>query len=256
MNIAIFLSIREKATRFPKKVLKEIKGKTVTELLIERLKYSKNTDEIVLTTSTHKDDKVLIELAEKCGIKHFAGSEDDKLNRYLEACEAFNVDFCVIVDGDDNLISTEYIDEVICEYKTNNYDYVYVEGLPLGMNSSGMTYKALKKVCELKAENNTEVWGGYFKDYNLFNIADIKVSDKYYRPNYRLTLDYYEDFLVFEKIFNSLYKDSYVTTEEIINYLDNNPDVVALNQNAQKLYEEHLKKSTFVKFKNNGDDDK
>ena len=48
MKTAIFLSIREKATRFPKKVLKEIKGKTVTEHLIDRLKTSEEADEIIL----------------------------------------------------------------------------------------------------------------------------------------------------------------------------------------------------------------
>ncbi len=249
MNTAIFLSIREKATRFPKKVLKEIKGKTVTELLIERLKYSKEAGDIILTTSTHPDDKILVELAEKCEIKHFEGSEDDKLERYLAACEKYGIDFCVIVDGDDNLISTEYIDKVLETAKKEIYDYIYVEGLPLGMNTSGMTYSALKKVCQLKADSNTEVWGGYFKDYKLFRVNCIKAADEVTRPVYRLTLDYYEDFLVFESIFNALYDNKYIETKAVIDYLDKNPQVADLNKDAQRLYEEHLKKSTVVKFR-------
>lgn len=73
MKTAIFLSIRDKATRLPKKVLLPIKGKTVTEHLIDRLKLAKLPDLIVLCTSTHPDDKVLVDIAKKKWDRIFPG---------------------------------------------------------------------------------------------------------------------------------------------------------------------------------------
>lgn len=249
MKTAIFLSVREKATRFPKKVLKEICGKSVTALLIERLKASEEADVVVLTTSTHPDDQVLVEIASNNDILSFKGSEEDKLERYMGACETYGIDFCLIVDGDDILISTEYIDTILKEAKSQQYDFISCDGLPLGMNTNAMSYSALKRVCLLKADANTEVWGGYFKDHNLFKTKEIVVPEAVNRPLYRLTLDYEEDFWVFEKIFNALYRGKYITTKEVVDYLDQHPEIVELNQEAQKRYEAHLIKSTIVKFK-------
>src|SRR3989304_566525 len=165
---AIFLSIREKATRLPKKGLRPSKGKAVTEHLIERLKTAKRADQLIMTTSVHPDDQVLAEIAERCQISCFRGSEDDKLDRYFQAAQAYGVDFIVIVDGDDLLCDPVYIDRVIRKHQKTGADFVYCQGLPLGAASSGFTRKALERVCEIKRESDTEVWGGCFKKTGLY----------------------------------------------------------------------------------------
>jgi len=51
------------STRLPKKVMKKICGKTVLEHDINRLKLSKNIDEIVIATTTNKEDDEIIKEA-------------------------------------------------------------------------------------------------------------------------------------------------------------------------------------------------
>lgn len=255
VKTAIFLSAREKATRLPGKQLKEIHGRTVTEHIIDRIKTATEADLIVLTTSVHPDDKVLCDLAERNDIKCFQGSEDDKLERYRGAANHYDIDFMVIVDGDDVLCDPVFIDKIILRWKETRVDFVYVKDLPLGCNSNGMTLEALEKVCKLKAEDDTEVWGGYFLEGDRFQRELIEVPPALAKPDIRLTLDYQEDFEVFSIIFDELYGDGRIfPLEEVVALFEKRPELKDLNKEAQKRYEEHLKKSAAVKFKDEGNE--
>jgi len=252
MKSAIFLSIREKATRLPKKVLLEIKGKTVTEHLIDRLKQTKLPDLIVLCTSTHPDDTILVDIAKKNNIQYFRGSEEDKLDRYLNAALKFGVDFMVIVDGDDIFCDPVFIDKTIERFIQTDADFITCKELPLGVACSGIKLEALKKVCEIKDESDTEVWGGYFTETGLFKVEYLEVEDEELRhPEIRMTLDYPEDFEFFKAIFDRLYVPGKVfTLKEIMTLLKNNPHIININKDMQKAYLENLRKHTKIKLKN------
>jgi spore coat polysaccharide biosynthesis protein SpsF len=247
---AIFLSIREKATRLPKKVLLPIQGKTITEHLIARLKTARRPDQVILTTSTHPDDQVLADLAARCGIPCFCGSEDDKLDRYRQAARVFGIDFMVIVDGDDPFCDPEYIDRIIERYQKTHADFIRVQDLPLGANASGFRRAALEKVCQIKKENDTEVWGGYFTQTGLFQVETLEVPDPLLRrPEVRMTLDYEEDYRFFQEVFDALYVPGRVfSLKEVMDFLNRRPEVIEINRGVQKLYEENLGRHTKISY--------
>ena len=189
MRSAIFLSIRNKSTRLPHKHFLKIQGKTTAELLIERLKLAQLPDKIVICTSINPDDDILEDLARDQGIDCFRGSEEDKLDRYLKAAQNFNIDFILVVDGDDILCDPEYIDKIIVKFEQTNADYIIAKDLPLGATAFGIKKEALKKVCEIKKESDTEVWGGYFTKTGLFKIESVEVDPFLKRPEIRMTLE-------------------------------------------------------------------
>lgn len=243
MKSAIFLSARDKAKRLPKKLFLEIKGKPIIEHLIDRLKTAKLPDLIVLCTSINPDDITLVETAEKNGIQFFQGSEDDKLDRYLKAAGRFGVDFMTVVDGDDIFCDPEYIDKIIEKFKKTDADYIICNNLPLGVTAFGISQEGLKKVCELKGETDTEVWGGYFTETGLFKVAYLEPDKELRHPEYRMTLDYKEDFEFFKTVFDKLYApDKVFSLKEIIQLLEKEPWIAKINSQVQKLYEAHLKK--------------
>ncbi len=41
----------------------------------------------------------------------------------------------------------------------NSLDFVYTTGMPIGVNIYGIKTKALKTVCAIKEEVDTEIWG-------------------------------------------------------------------------------------------------
>lgn len=253
MKTAIFLSIREKAKRLPKKVLREIQGKTVCEHLIDRTKLARKPDLLLMTTSTHPDDAVLCEIAVRSGIPFFRGSEEDKLDRYLQAAEKFEVDFMVIVDGDDLFCSEEHIDLTIEAYRRTRHDYISQQGLPLGAACFGVRQQALRTVCELKQERDTEVWGGYFTETGLFKVHMIQVQDPIlHRPDIRMTLDYEEDLRFFQAVIAGLFQDAAIPTfRQVMTYLGDHPEIVALNQSAQGKYERNLDRARPVRMRQN-----
>jgi spore coat polysaccharide biosynthesis protein SpsF len=251
MRTAVFISIREKSTRLPKKSLRLIEGRTVCEWLIERVKLAKRPDLFVLTTSVDSRDKVLCDMAGRAGIASFQGSEDDKLDRYLQAARAFGVDFAVIVDGDDLFVSEQHIDEAIASFQAAGADYITQDGLPLGAASFGVRIDALAEVCQMKAESDTEVWGGYFTRSDRFNSRILPVEDPALRqPQIRMTLDYEEDLAFFTRVLEAVGKGGRVPLfTEIMAFLRSHPEVAEINQGAQAKYEKNLLKSAPVRLK-------
>ncbi|MFC1927491.1 cytidylyltransferase domain-containing protein [Chloroflexota bacterium] len=250
MKSAIFITVRMKSSRLPRKALLEIKGKPVIEHLIDRLKLAKSLDLIVLCTSTHPDDAVLVDIARKNQIESFRGSEDDKLDRYLNAARRYGVDFIIVTEGDNIFYEPEVIDEVINLYSKTKADYVDCRELPVGTAPHGIKVEALEKVCQIKSEADTEVWGGYFTDSGLFKVEYLEVPAELRHPEIRMTLDYPEDYEFFKAIFDRLYRQGNVfSLRDIVSLLKENPELMDINRSMQEAYMEHLKESAPVKLK-------
>lgn len=251
MKIGCLLSVREKATRLPKKVLLNVAGKPLTARLLERLAMAKDVDQVILSTSVHPDDEVLVDLAQKEGFDAFRGSEEDKLDRYYQTALRYGLDAVVIVDGDDPFCFPEAIDLVAGALREGGADCVYLSGLPLGAASTGLATDALRRVLELKNERDTEVWGGYFIGSGRFNSREIRVNDPLLNhPEIRLTLDYPEDYELVTRIVEAFGNRTDFSSRELMDLLVNRqPELAAINTEAQKRYESHLQKCAPVKFK-------
>jgi len=117
-------------------------------------------------------------------------------------------------------------------------DLVRCDKLPLGTACNGIKIAALRKVIEMKAESDTEVWGRYFTDNKSFKIVDLEISESILdRPDIRLTLDYPEDFKLFEIIFNDLYLPGKVfSLREIVNLFNRRPDLLKITRDVHQQY--------------------
>ena len=87
MKIVSTIEARMASTRLPGKIMKEILGRPMLELLIERLKRAKKVDEIIVATTVNPEDEVVTRLAERVGVKWFRGSSEDVLDRVLQAAK-------------------------------------------------------------------------------------------------------------------------------------------------------------------------
>jgi spore coat polysaccharide biosynthesis protein SpsF len=143
MKTAITITARLKSKRLPKKVIKKIEGKPMIEHQIERLKCAKLPDEIILCTSTNPQDDILVEVAEKTNIACFRGSEEDVLERLLEAAKKYYIDFIVSTTADNPLTDPQYIDKTIEKFNESNADYITSLDLPFGTFSYGVKVAAL-----------------------------------------------------------------------------------------------------------------
>ena len=250
MKVGFLITGRMKSTRLPQKLILEIHNRPIIKWMIDRIKLSKKIDDIVICTSTHSQDDILETIALEEGIKSYRGDEEDVIQRLYDAAVFYNCDYVLNITGDCPLVSFEYIDEIVDNYKQTNADLIRTLDLPHGFFSYGLKVESLKKVCDIKDGTNTEVWGRYFTDTGLFKVLDLNIPKDLIRPDFRLTLDYPADFEFFKALYNHFGEETYmVSTNEIISFLDDNPQIVDINKNLKHAYKIRWNQQNHLKIK-------
>lgn len=242
MQVGFLIKVRLKSTRLKSKAILKLNSEPMIVHMIRRIKkYSDLFSNIIICTSTNTQDDPLEDIARQENINIFRGSEDDVLKRYYEATQAYNLDFFLKAGADNPLVSLDYASQVLNYAKENSPGLITMSKLPIGLFFYGICPKALKKVIDRKKTDDTEVWGNLFKNHNDITLYDFPVDKKYMRTNYRLTVDYSEDFVVIKNIFNHFSDKIYdKSTLEILDFLDKNTSVLKINQSKQKLYEKNI----------------
>jgi spore coat polysaccharide biosynthesis protein SpsF len=232
MKSAIFITVRSDSSRLPQKALLPILGKPTIEMVILRAKLVKNADTVIVCTTERPIDDEIVEIAGRCGVQHFRGSLEDKLDRWLGATRQFNIDFFVTADGDDLLCDPELMEAGIEQLKTTDVDFLEApEGLICGSFTYGIRSSALEQVCTLKGTSDTEMMWVYFKDTGRFKVATLAVQDPvFFNPDIRMTLDYEEDLAFFQAIFQHYQcLNNDIPLRVIVPFLKEHPEIVQLN---------------------------
>jgi sialic acid synthase SpsE/spore coat polysaccharide biosynthesis protein SpsF (cytidylyltransferase family) len=230
IKVGLFITARLKSYRLPMKAIKPILGKPMIEWMIQRLKKA-NIHPLVLMTSTNPQDDPLVEIAKKEEIQFFRGSEQDVLVRIRDCAREFGVDLIISVTADDPLKEPLFIRKMIDRYLETRFDFCEIKGLPDGCECYAVSRWGVERVCEIKADSDTEIWGPYFRESKELKCDIIEIKDpSIYRPDYRITVDTPEDFEVVNKIFEELLKEKdYFNVYDICKFLDENPESREIN---------------------------
>ena len=252
MKTAIFITIRKDSSRLPDKAVRAILGQPVMQLIIKRAKLARNFDDIIVCTTTRDTDDEIAEIAQRNDAKVYRGSLEDKLERWNGAAQQYGIDYIVTFDGDDLFCDPLLLDKGAEQIVRGEYDFI--EGpkdLICGAFTYAFTAKALKKVCEIKDTEETEMMWTYFKDTGLFKTGILQDIDEiYFNDKIRCTLDYPEDFEFFSRIFehfNCINND--VGLSEIATWLNDNPEVAMINIGRQQEFLDNQKKKTHLNIK-------
>jgi len=235
----IFITVRTGSTRLPMKALLKINGKHTIEYVIDQAKKSEFAEKIILCTTTLPEDDVLCELAERNGIHYHRGSIEDKLDRWLSAALEHGVHFFVTADGDDLFCSPELMDLAFVQQNLANSDFIEGDGLVSGSFTYGIKTSVLFKVCEMKDTTDTEMMWVYFTDTGVCSVEKLQnVPSIYKRSDIRMTLDYQEDFTFFKTVIES-FKGKGFTMKDVLKYLDDNKEVVAINYHLEEEWKQN-----------------
>ena len=110
LKVSAIIQARMGSTRLPGKVLMKILDKPVLLHIIERLKYSKLIDDIIIATSNKDSDLPIINFAIKNKEKYFCGSEENVLERVYQCAIENRSDIVVEICGDCPLIDYRFVD--------------------------------------------------------------------------------------------------------------------------------------------------
>ena len=249
MKIIAIVQARLGSVRLPEKVLKNIGGKPMIELLLSRLSKSTLVDEIIVATSEGTENDKLQLLVESLGFSCIRGSEEDVLLRFYESAKQMNADAVVRITGDCPLIDAEIIDKCIKKFKKASIDYVSnIEPatFPDGLDVEVVSFKALEKA-NIKAISafDREHVTTYIRNSDNFLKSSVKhVEDL---SKLRWTVDEQEDLNVIKKIFQHFSPDIFFDWRQILELKSLKPEIFAENQtilnnegsnmgSGQKLY--------------------
>lgn len=236
MKIAILITARLKSTRLPMKVIKPIHGRPMIVHMLDRLKLAKRPSKIIICTSTLMQDAPLVKIAQQEGVQYYRGDPDDVLLRLTNAAAEFGVDTVISCTADNPFVDPEYIDRLIYFHLEHDYDYSKSNGLPFGAFAYALSYRAMVRACVIKAETDTEVWGGYFTETSQFSWGMMQVDDpSVCWPELRVTVDTPEDFELITRIFDELYQPGEVfPLQSIVALCRQRPDLVAINSHINQ----------------------
>ena len=229
------------SSRLPGKNMKSILGKPMIEQIVERIRHSKQITEIVVATTEREEDDALEKFTKEIDCKVFRGAEQNVLTRVHGAVEENSPDVVVEILGDNPLVHSDLIDEVIDFFSANDLDYAAnvtteyphagdIPKFPIGIRVQVLSPAAIEKCLRLaqplyNPEQTTEYI--YFHPED-FKIGYFKAEGKWSslnRPSITFAVNYQQNFDLISQIFESCYpKNNNFTLQEVFEIFDKNPE--------------------------------
>ena len=240
----IFATIEARMTssRLPGKVLMQAVGKSMLQHMIERLKRVPSLDGIVVATTVNAVDDAVVELAKRLGVGCHRGSEDDVLNRVLDAAHAHNIDIIVETTGDCPLIDPVLVEHCIQGYLDADVDYasnIIERSYPIGMDTQVFATDILADVAARTddPDDHEHVSLYIYRHPELYRLLSLPGPPELARPDLALTLDTAEDFQLLSKILETLYPSNPTFgLADILRLIDANPELHQVNAHVQRKH--------------------
>ena len=224
--VAVVLA-RLRSSRLKRKMLRQIHGKKVIDLFINRLKKCEKIDEIILATSDTSQDQVFEKISKNHKIKFFSGSEKDVVDRLNKATQALNSeDIIVRANADNPIFMPTIVDKDIINFKKNNYDVFspfHKNKLPFGYSFVIFKKSCISKIEKfaIKTKYREHVENFCFENRRRFKVllSNLNKNSQLYCPNLSVTMDTYDDLKKIRKYY-SLIKNKPINHQPLflINY--------------------------------------
>lgn len=237
MKVIAIIQGRCGSTRFPNKILEKVKEKPLIELYIDRVKHSKNIDDIILATTVNPKDDIFEKILPNVNV--FRGSENDLLDRYYKCAMEQNADVIIRLTSDDAFVDPDVIDKAIDIFKSNpsvnfvvnHFKPTYPEGLDIELYPrETLSYLWEHATKKYQREHVFPYITDHIEEFNIINFENnIDYS------NYRWTVDYECDLVMVRRIYDYLYsEDKIFKMDEIINLLKANPEIAEINSHINR----------------------
>lgn len=224
LRVGIIIQARLGSVRLPKKVIYNINGKSLIEILIARLSGVKNADEIIVAIPDDQNNSILENHLNSLNLNFsiFKGSESDVLSRYYKAALKFNLDTVVRITADCPLMDPLIVDLLIEKYKlckpdflSNRMNYAYPDGMDVEVFSLPVLKKSFDNAQDpLDREHVTR----YIIQSNKFSCMDF--TDKKINLDKKISVDNQYDLEDVKEIFNYFYPNIFFSLKDIINFIE------------------------------------
>lgn len=226
-NAVIIICTRPDSARLPRKAFKRVAGIPAIEHILTRL-VGCQMKIILAVPKSCEDYNYLLERHQSnndLDISLFQGSPDSPLHRMRSAYEAFGCEepYIVRITHDDILIDQDTMIELVKRCKKEKASYGVSPKILEGAGVEVFTAKSL-----INAANQTEEPAEYIS-YFVKKDPIVKLEPRAsIQRNYRLTMDYYQDWIVLDTILRKL--GPFASNDQICEFLDQYGYILNLNK--------------------------
>jgi spore coat polysaccharide biosynthesis protein SpsF len=239
MTTGVFVVARLSSSRLPGKAMLDLLGKPMIERLIERVGRARSIDTVAIATSDEISDDPLADFARDRGIACHRGSLPNIMERVAGAADAFGCDTVVEVLGDNPLVHSDLIDDVVSLYRSGSYDYCasitreyrgHAEGrrlFALGIRVQVYSAAAAARYSDypgyLEADGKSST--AYIYEHpQTFKLRFVEARDRWAslnRPDVNFAVNYRKNFDMVSRIFAQLYpRDANFGLQDVIRLYD------------------------------------
>jgi len=245
-QLGIIIQARTGSTRMPEKVIQPFyQQQTILDLLLEKVKKLKLP--LVLATTINPSDDRLCAMAQSHEVTVFRGSENDVLDRFIQAAHQFNLGKIIRVCADNPFLDLEGLQSLAVKFEQSDADYLgfQLDGnkpsilTHFGFWAEAVRLDALEKAALLTSEKlyHEHVTNFIYGKPTLFKVQFMAADPiVFLRTDIRMTLDTVEDFDLQKKIFATISEENpNFGLREIVAWLDQHPTLL------EKMKDEILK---------------
>jgi spore coat polysaccharide biosynthesis protein SpsF len=120
---------RVRSTRLPGKGYFTFFGQTIWERMCDIATDVRGVSEVVFATGDLPENNLIRPLVEAKGVRFFAGSEDNVLDRFCRALEGTGADYVIRITCDNYLIQPDAIEGLAAAVREARADYGFIEPL-------------------------------------------------------------------------------------------------------------------------------
>ena len=240
MKIIATIEARMTSSRLPGKVLLNAAGKPMLKHLIDRLQTVPSLDQIVLATTVNATDDALEEFARQADIECYRGSEEDVMQRVIEAGARANADIIVEITGDCPIIDPQIVEQTIRMFNANEAAYVsnaYVRSYPIGMDTQVFLLETLKRSQSMTMDplDHEHVTLHICKHPEDFSQLHLVAPPELFWPDLGLTLDEQSDYELLKKIIEYFGDENPLfSCLDVIKLLLQKPEWVDINKDVYR----------------------
>ena len=238
-RIAVIVACRMKSSRLKNKAILPIQGMASVERCLSNCLRFPHAHEVILATSNLEEDRQLEDYTLGGRVKFWRGDPEDVIQRYLGACEAYDIDVIIRVTADCPAVSPEMAGSLLESHFAAGADYTAPIAYAVGSNSEIYNVEALKRVIHhVKRADYSEYMTWYMQNNaDIFKVNLVNLSPDLVR-DYRLTLDYQEDLEMLEQLYAELEnRQLEPTLTNVFKILDMHPEIVGLNKDMEVCYQ-------------------
>lgn len=236
MKTIVIIQARMGSSRLPGKILMPLGSTDNLTYVIERCKKIDGVSKVLVATSSLSQDDAVEKWCEEHQLSCYRGSEEDVLDRFIQAAKPYDPDYVIRVTADCPFVDYEMASDMVALMKKEQVDIIDLEGqLPRGLAVEVISYKALQYIDEKGHENRHREHVTYYayEFKEQFTRVSYVADEMRNEPPLRITLDTVADYELLSKV-ASHFDDVFVSSIDVIQYLIEHPEVAKINAHIEQ----------------------